>query len=71
MERRTGCLQANVEFLQQALTKLARDTQDKVAKTDHDVATAQAEIAELKSTVTKLNAELEQMKANAETGNKK
>jgi hypothetical protein len=26
MERRTGCLQANVEFLQQALTKLARET---------------------------------------------
>ena len=30
MERRTGCLQANVEFLQQALTKQARaaDRQD-------------------------------------------
>jgi hypothetical protein len=26
MERRTECLQANVEFLQQALNKLARET---------------------------------------------
>ena len=29
MLRRTGCLQANVEFLQQALIKLARETQDR------------------------------------------
>jgi hypothetical protein len=29
MERRTGCLQANAEFLQQALNKLARETDEK------------------------------------------
>ena len=34
MDRRTGCLQANVEFLQQALLKLAREMQDKIAATD-------------------------------------
>jgi len=40
MERRTGCLQANVEFLQQALTKLARETQDKMAAADRNFAAA-------------------------------
>jgi septal ring factor EnvC (AmiA/AmiB activator) len=71
IERRTGCLQFNVEFLQQALAKLARETQDKIAKADQEVASAQAEIAELKSTVGKLNAELEQMKAKPEPSGKK
>jgi phage shock protein A len=67
MDRRTGCLQANVEFLQQALLKLARETQDKIAATDRDVAAARAEIAALKSTIEKLNSELTQVKANAST----
>ena len=71
MERRTGCLQANVEFLQQALIKLARETQDKIAATDRDLAAARAEIAALKSTMEKLNSELTQMKANAEPNDKK
>jgi hypothetical protein len=57
MERRTGCLQANVELLQQALAKLARETQEKIAA--------------LKSTVAKLNDELAQMKAKAEPSGKK
>jgi hypothetical protein len=71
MDRRTGCLQSNIEFLQQALTKLARETQDKMTAADRNLATAQAEIADLKSTVAKLNAELTQMKAKAESSNKK
>jgi esterase/lipase len=71
MDRRTGCLQANIEFLQQALTKLARETQEKMANADRILATAQAEIAQLKSTVATLNAELTQIKAKAESGNKK
>jgi hypothetical protein len=71
MERRTGCLQANVEFLQQALIKLARETQDKITATDRDLAAARAEIAALKSTMEKLNSELTQMKANAEPNGKK
>ena len=71
MERRTGCLQANVEFLQQALTKLARETQEKIAAADRDLAAARAEIAALKSTIDKLGAELTQMRAKAEPGGKK
>ena len=61
MERRTGCLQANVEFLQQALNKLARETQDKIAAAGRDLAAARAEIAALRTTVEKLSSELAQM----------
>jgi hypothetical protein len=71
MQRRTGCLQANVEFLQQALIKLARETQDKIAAADRDLAIARAEIAALKSTVEKLSSELTQMKTKAEPSGKK
>jgi seryl-tRNA synthetase len=71
MERRTGCLQANVEFLQQALNKLAHDTQEKSAAADRDLAAARAEIAALKSAMEKLTAELKQIKAKAEPENKK
>ncbi len=71
MERRTGCLQANVEFLQQALIKLARETQDKIAAVDRDLVAARAEIAALKLAMEKLNSELAQMKANTEPKGKK
>jgi len=71
MERRTACLQANVEFLQQALIKLSRETQEKMAAADRDLAAARAEITALKSTVEKLNTELKQMKVKAEPESKK
>jgi esterase/lipase len=71
MDRRTSCLQANVEFLQQTLNKLAHDTQDKLAATGRDLSSAQAEIAALKTAVEKLNAELAQLKPKPEPGSKK
>ena len=63
MDRRTGCLQSNDEFLQQTLSKLARDTQAKIAASDRALASAQAEIAALKVAIEKLGSELTQMKA--------
>ena len=71
MERRTGCLQSNVEFLQQALARLTRDTQEKFAAAGRDLAAARAEIAVLKSTMAKLNSELAELKAKAEPAAKK
>jgi hypothetical protein len=71
MDRRTSCLQANVEFLQQSLNKLAHDTQDKLAAAGRDLTAAQAEIATLKAAVDKLNGELAQMKAKPEPAGKK
>jgi septal ring factor EnvC (AmiA/AmiB activator) len=71
MDRRTSCLQANIEFLQQTLNKLAHDTQDKLAAASRDLIAAQAEIATLKTAVDKLNAELAQMKTKPEPSSKK
>ena|SRR5215472_7124004 len=73
IERRTGCLQANIEYLQQSLTKLSRDAQDKLAAAGRDLAAARAEMAELRSAIAKMSNELTQLKAKADTsgGNKK
>jgi hypothetical protein len=71
IERRTGCLQANIEFLQQTVSRLARETQDKIGVMGRDLAAARAEIAALRLMIEKLNTELAQMKAKAEPGNKK
>jgi hypothetical protein len=66
MERRTGCLQANVEFLQQALAQLKRETNDKLAAAGRELAAAKAEIAALKSALVKFDAELAQLRAKAD-----
>jgi uncharacterized protein YukE len=71
MEGRTGCLQSNDEYLQQALSKLARETQAKIDTSRRALAAAQAEIAALKSAMEKLNSELAQMKSNVEPAGKK
>jgi ubiquinone biosynthesis protein UbiJ len=70
IERRTGCLQSNDEFLQQALSKLARETQAKIVASGRALAAAEAEIAALKSAMEKLNSELAQMKAKFEPAKK-
>jgi peptidoglycan hydrolase CwlO-like protein len=70
MERRTSCLQANVEFLQQALNKLTRETAQKMAAADRDLAAARAEIAALKSAVDKLTQEFAKTKRSPTEGKK-
>lgn len=71
MERRTGCLQANIEYLQQALAKLARETQDKIAAAGRDLAAARAEIATLKTALAKLGSDLAELKTKVEPAGKK
>ena len=71
MERRTGCLQANIEFLQQTLTKQAHDSDDKIAAANRELAAARTEIAALKSTVEKLSSDLAKLKAKIEADGKK
>lgn len=58
MERRTSCLQANTEFLHQALDRLGREARRQLAAAD-------AEIAGLKSRLAKLEDELAQLKKAA------
>ncbi len=66
IERRTGCLQANVEFLQQALARLTRETHQKLAAAERDIATARTEIAALKAALAKLESELTQLRTKAD-----
>lgn len=63
MERRTGCLQANNEFLHQELVKLKRDTQDKLTAAGRDAMVAKAEIAALKAALARLDADLSGLRA--------
>lgn len=65
IERRTGCLQANTQFLQQELTRLRRDSDAKLAATGRDLAAAKADIAALKSALAKLESELAALKKSA------
>ena len=62
MDRRTSCLQSNVEFLQQALTKQTRDTQAKLADANREIAAHKAELAALKAALAKLQLELADLK---------
>ena len=71
MERRTGCLQTNIEYLQQALAKLNRETQDKIAAAGRDLAAARAEIVTLRAALAKLGSDLAELKAKAEPAGKK
>lgn len=71
MERRTGCLQSNDDFLAQSLSKLSRETQSRLAASGRELAAARAEIATLKSAMEKLNGELTQLKAKVEAAGKK
>lgn len=66
MERRTGCLQANVDFLQQALTKLTRETQQHVGAANREVAAAKAEAASLRSETAALKEALGKLQKQVE-----
>lgn len=71
MERRTSCLQANVEFLQDTLLKLRRETETKIASEDRALAAARAEIAVLQSALKKLQGELAELQAKPKPMGKK
>jgi len=62
MERRTGCLQSNVEFLQQALAKLRREFQDELDAAGREAAVQKTEIAALKTELAKLQHDLAELK---------
>jgi len=56
LDKRTGCLQSNINLLQQLVTKNSRDTQQRLNA-------AVNEIIALKSAVTTLQARMEQLQA--------
>jgi len=51
MERRTSCLQSNVEFLQKTITKLALDHQQKLDSANRQIEALKANVAALQKVV--------------------
>jgi hypothetical protein len=64
LDKRTGCLQSNINFLQQLVTKNSRDARQRL-----DAATS--EIIALKSAVTSLQTSVEQLQAAQKAANDK
>jgi septal ring factor EnvC (AmiA/AmiB activator) len=62
MERRTSCLQSNIEFLQQALAKQKRDSQAALDALRREADAQKGELAALKATLAKLEHELAELK---------
>jgi hypothetical protein len=56
MERRTSCLQSNVNFLQQTIGKLRLDQQQKLDAANRQVEALKASVASLQKTVEDLQA---------------
>ena len=79
LDRRTGCLQSNVEFLQQVVTKNALDTQQKLSAASRDIAAlkeqlvaASREVAALKDALAALESRFDQLqKASSPAGPQK
>jgi len=56
MERRTSCLQSNVEFLQKTMTRLASEHQQKLDAANRQIEALKATIAGLQKTLADLQA---------------
>jgi hypothetical protein len=64
LDKRTGCLQSNVNFLQRLVTKIALEAGQKLHAAD-------AEIAALKGAVARLQKTVDQLEAAQKAGEKK
>ena len=58
MERRTSCLQSNVDFLQQTITKLTIDHRQKLDAVNRQIETLKSVLASLQKRVDDLEAQL-------------
>jgi hypothetical protein len=56
MERRTGCLQSNVEFLQKTISRLVADHQQKLDAAKAQIESLKAAVVSLQKTVDDLQA---------------
>lgn len=61
MERRTSCLQSNVDFLQKTINKLAADHQQKLDAANRQLEALKVTVAGLQKLVTDLQAAQKQM----------
>lgn len=65
LERRTGCLQSNIEYLHALVTKNAAAAQQKANAAAGEITALKAEVAALRATLVALQARLERLEAAA------
>jgi hypothetical protein len=63
LDKRTGCLQSNVNFLQQLITKNALDARQRLNAAANEIAALRNEVAALKAALATLQTSVEQLKA--------
>ena len=63
LDKRTGCLQSNVNFLQQLVTKNALEARQRLNAATTEIVALKSEVASLKSVVTGLQASVSQLQA--------
>jgi prefoldin subunit 5 len=66
MDRRTGCLQSNVEYLHGLIAKTAADAQQKVNASNAEIGALKGEIGALKGELAALKAALAAAQASVE-----
>ena len=67
MERRTSCLQSNVDFLQKTITKLGSDHQQKIDAANRQIEALKGAVVGLQKSVDDLKKATEDQKKKAET----
>lgn len=70
MERRTSCLQSNVDFLQKTITKLALDQQRRIDAANRQIDALKANVASLEKLVEEQKKSIEEVKKAAEDAKK-
>jgi len=63
LDKRTGCLQSNVNFLHQLVIKNALDARQRLSAAGTEIAALKTEIAALKAALASQQASVEQLKA--------
>jgi hypothetical protein len=63
LDKRTGCLQSNVNVLQQLLTKATLDARQRLTAASNEIAALKGEVVALKTLVTSLQKSVEQLQA--------
>ena len=70
MERRTSCLQSNVDFLQKTITKLALDNQRRIDAASRQIEALKASVVSLEKIVEEQKKVIEEVKKAAEDAKK-
>jgi flagellar motility protein MotE (MotC chaperone) len=70
MERRTSCLQSNVDFLQKTISKLALDQQRRIDAANRQIEGLKATVASLEKLVEEQKKAIEEVKKAAEEAKK-